>query len=120
MRDDGPAELGDFLFELRHLLVQSLINRCRGALAAPEGDLDSVLTYGELAVSGSRSPRPRGSRRATFHAIAATCGIEVVAKAAALRSPLLIKPADGSGSKGVTRITRSDDLPDTAVYARDR
>src|SRR5262249_23209517 len=64
--------------------------------------------------------------KATFHQIAASCGIagygvaasddpdEVVAKAAALRFPLVVKPVDGSGSKGVVHITRPDDLP-TAV-----
>ncbi|AJC61975.1 ATP-grasp domain-containing protein [Streptomyces sp. 769] len=68
--------------------------------------------------------------KATFHAIAASCGItgygwtasdnpdEVVAKAARLRFPLVIKPVDGSGSKGVTRITRPDDLPAAVAYAR--
>lgn len=68
--------------------------------------------------------------KATFHGIAASCGItgygwtasdnpdEVVAKAAGLRFPLVIKPADGSGSKGVTRVTRPADLPATVAYAR--
>ncbi|MBL1101566.1 ATP-grasp domain-containing protein [Streptomyces coffeae] len=68
--------------------------------------------------------------KATFHEIATSCGItgygwtasdnpdEVVAEAAGLRFPLVIKPVDGSGSKGVTRVTRSDDLPAAVAYAR--
>jgi biotin carboxylase len=68
--------------------------------------------------------------KAAFHAIAASCGItgygwtasdnpdQVVAKAAGMRFPLVIKPVDGSGSKGVSRITRPDDLPAAVAYAR--
>lgn len=67
--------------------------------------------------------------KAAFHAIAASCGItgygwtasdnpdEVVTKAAGLRFPLVVKPADGSGSKGVTRVTRPDGLPAAVAYA---
>ncbi|MGW4227649.1 ATP-grasp domain-containing protein [Streptomyces bauhiniae] len=68
--------------------------------------------------------------KATFHEIAAVCGIteygrtasdnldEVVAKAERLRFPLVIKPADGSGSKGVTLVTCSVDLPTAVARAR--
>ncbi|WP_217170607.1 ATP-grasp domain-containing protein [Streptomyces sp. AC512_CC834] len=68
--------------------------------------------------------------KAAFHEITAACGItgygwtassdpdEVVAKAAGLRFPLVIKPVDGSGSKGVTRVTRPDDLPAAVAHAR--
>ncbi|WP_416483600.1 ATP-grasp domain-containing protein [Streptomyces sp. CL12] len=68
--------------------------------------------------------------KAAFHAIAASCGVtgygwvasddpaQVVAEAAGLRFPLVIKPADGSGSKGVTRVTRPDELPAAVANAR--
>jgi biotin carboxylase len=68
--------------------------------------------------------------KATFHGIAASCGMagygfaasddpdEVIAEAAGLRFPLVVKPADGSGSKGVVRVARSDDLPAAVAYAR--
>ncbi|MYR58321.1 ATP-grasp domain-containing protein [Streptomyces sp. SID625] len=68
--------------------------------------------------------------KAAFHAIAASCGVtgygwsasdnpeQVIAKAAGMHFPLVIKPVDGSGSKGVTRITRSDDLPAAVARAR--
>lgn len=68
--------------------------------------------------------------KATFHAVVASCGItdygwaassdpdEVVAKAAELRFPLVIKPVDGSGSKGVIRVARPDDLPTAVAHAR--
>lgn len=68
--------------------------------------------------------------KATFHAVAASCGItgygwaasddphEVVAQAAELRFPLVVKPADGSGSKGVTCVPRRDDLPAAVAHAR--
>ncbi|MFI2434713.1 ATP-grasp domain-containing protein [Streptomyces sp. NPDC018693] len=68
--------------------------------------------------------------KATFHAIAASCGItgygwtasdnpeEVVVQAATLSFPLMIKPVDGSGSKGVTYVTHPDDLPAAVARAR--
>lgn len=68
--------------------------------------------------------------KAAFHAVVASCGItdygwaassdpdEVVAKAAGLRFPLVVKPVDGSGSKGVTQITCPDDLPTAVARAR--
>ncbi|WP_241989819.1 MULTISPECIES: ATP-grasp domain-containing protein [unclassified Streptomyces] len=68
--------------------------------------------------------------KGAFHEIAASCGItgygwtasgnpdEIVVKAAGLRFPLVIKPADGSGSKGVTRISHPDDLLGAISYAR--
>ncbi|MFF8398382.1 ATP-grasp domain-containing protein [Streptomyces sp. NPDC016172] len=68
--------------------------------------------------------------KAAFHKIVASCGIagygwtasdnpdEVVAEAAGLRFPLMVKPADGSGSKGVTRVTRPDELPAAVAHAR--
>jgi biotin carboxylase len=71
-----------------------------------------------------------GLDKAVFHEVAASCGIagygwtasddpdEVAAKAAGLRFPLLIKPVDGSGSKGVTRVTCPDDLPTAVAHAR--
>ncbi|WP_078510162.1 ATP-grasp domain-containing protein [Streptomyces sp. Tu 6176] len=66
--------------------------------------------------------------KAAFHAIAMACGVtgygwiasddadQVVAEAVGLRFPLVVKPVDGSGSKGVTRVTCLDDLP--AAVAR--
>ncbi|WP_329070976.1 ATP-grasp domain-containing protein [Streptomyces sp. NBC_01429] len=71
-----------------------------------------------------------GLDKAAFHAVVASCGItdygwaassdpdEVVAKAAGLRFPLVVKPVDGSGSKGVTRVNRPDDLPTAVAHAR--
>ncbi|MFD7663544.1 ATP-grasp domain-containing protein [Streptomyces sp. NPDC059788] len=68
--------------------------------------------------------------KAAFHAIAASCGIpgygwtasdepdKVCAEAKRLRFPLVIKPADGSGSKGITRLTRSEDLHAAVAHAR--
>ncbi|MGW5333392.1 ATP-grasp domain-containing protein [Streptomyces bauhiniae] len=68
--------------------------------------------------------------KVAFHGIATSCGItgyrwtasddpdEVVAKAAGLRFPLVIKSADGSGSKGVTHVIRPADLPSAVAYAR--
>ncbi|MFJ2217183.1 ATP-grasp domain-containing protein [Streptomyces sp. NPDC101062] len=68
--------------------------------------------------------------KAAFHAVVASCGItdygwavssdpdEVVAKAAGLAFPLVIKPVDGSGSKGVTLVARPDDLPTAVAHAR--
>ncbi|WP_079022767.1 ATP-grasp domain-containing protein [Streptomyces resistomycificus] len=68
--------------------------------------------------------------KAAFRTIAASCGVtgyewtasrdpdEVVAKSAGLPFPLVVKPVDGSGSKGVTRVTRPDDLPAAVAYAR--
>ncbi|WP_367436124.1 ATP-grasp domain-containing protein [Streptomyces celluloflavus] len=77
---------------------------------------------------------PRGALaagdKAAFHAIATSCGItgygwtasdepdKVVAEATRLRFPLVIKPADGSGSKGVTRVARSEDLHAAIAHAR--
>ncbi|GAA2767602.1 ATP-grasp domain-containing protein [Streptomyces paradoxus] len=68
--------------------------------------------------------------KAAFHEIAASCGVagygwvasdnpdEIVAKAAAeLRFPLAVKPVDGSGSKGVVRVTRPDDLSAAVAHA---
>ncbi|MBQ1097362.1 ATP-grasp domain-containing protein [Streptomyces sp. b94] len=71
-----------------------------------------------------------GLDKAAFHGVVASCGIdgygwtasddpdEVTAKAAGLRFPLMVKPVDGSGSKGVTRVTRPDDLPAAIAHAR--
>lgn len=68
--------------------------------------------------------------KAAFHAITASCGVsgygwtasgdpgEVVAGAAGLHFPLVIKPADGSGSKGITHVIRPADLPAAVAYAR--
>ncbi|MFF0714144.1 ATP-grasp domain-containing protein [Streptomyces bauhiniae] len=68
--------------------------------------------------------------KVAFHKITASCGItgyrwtasddpdEVVAQAAGLRFPLVIKPADGSGSKGVTHVIRPADLPPAVTHAR--
>ncbi|MFD3503137.1 ATP-grasp domain-containing protein [Streptomyces sp. NPDC058678] len=68
--------------------------------------------------------------KAAFHAIAASCGVtgygwtascdpdEVVAKSAGLRFPLVVKPVDGSGSKGVSRVIRPDGLLAAVAYAR--
>lgn len=71
-----------------------------------------------------------GNDKAAFHEIARSVGVaeygfvqsndpdEVVAKAAGLRLPLVAKPADGSGSKGVVRVTRLDYLPTAVAHAR--
>jgi biotin carboxylase len=68
--------------------------------------------------------------KAAFHEIAASCGItgygwtasdnpdEVVTKAAQLRFPVMVKPVDGSGSKGVTHVTHPDQLPAAVACAR--
>lgn len=68
--------------------------------------------------------------KAAFHEIVASCGIvgygwaasadpdEVAAKAARLCFPLIVKPVDGCGSKGVTRVTRPDALPAAVHHAR--
>lgn len=68
--------------------------------------------------------------KAAFHEIARSVGIagygftesedpdEVVTKAAELRFPLVVKPADGSGSKGVVRVTHPDELPAAGARAR--
>ncbi|MFJ5120964.1 ATP-grasp domain-containing protein [Kitasatospora sp. NPDC088548] len=68
--------------------------------------------------------------KGAFHSVVASCGIpgygwaasedpgEVAAKAAGLRFPLMVKPVDGSGSKGVTRVTRPDGLPAAIARAR--
>lgn len=70
-----------------------------------------------------------GLDKAAFHKVVASCGIagygwiassdpdEVIAKAERLRFPLMIKPVDGSGSKGVTRVTHSDDLSAAFAHA---
>ncbi|MFD6347221.1 ATP-grasp domain-containing protein [Streptomyces roseolus] len=71
-----------------------------------------------------------GLDKAAFHEVVTACGItgygwvassdpdKIVVKAAALRFPLMVKPVDGSGSKGVTRITRPDELPSAILRAR--
>ncbi|WNI34141.1 ATP-grasp domain-containing protein [Streptomyces sp. ITFR-6] len=71
-----------------------------------------------------------GLDKAAFHAAVASCGItdygwvassdpdEVVAKAAGLPLPLVVKPVDGSGSKGVTLVAHPDDLPAAVAHAR--
>jgi biotin carboxylase len=68
--------------------------------------------------------------KAAFHEIAASCGItgygwaasddpdEVAAKAARLRFPLVVKPVDGCGSRGITRVTSVGDLPAAITQAR--
>ncbi|MDT0488183.1 ATP-grasp domain-containing protein [Streptomyces doebereineriae] len=68
--------------------------------------------------------------KAAFHEIAASCGItgygwtasdnpdEVVTKATQLRFPIMVKPVDGSGSKGVTHVTHPDHLPAAVACAR--
>ncbi|MFI6341022.1 ATP-grasp domain-containing protein [Streptomyces sp. NPDC050535] len=68
--------------------------------------------------------------KAAFHEITASCGIsgygwtvsdnsdEVVTKAAQLCFPLMVKPVDGSGSKGVTHVTHPDGLPAAVARAR--
>ncbi|MFB8202298.1 ATP-grasp domain-containing protein [Kitasatospora purpeofusca] len=71
-----------------------------------------------------------GLDKAAFHRVVASCGVagygwaasddpgEVAAKAAELRFPLMVKPVDGSGSKGVTRVTQPDSLPAAIARAR--
>ncbi|MFB7595781.1 ATP-grasp domain-containing protein [Streptomyces sp. NPDC056160] len=68
--------------------------------------------------------------KAAFHEIAASCGIvrygwaasddpdEVAAKAAGLLFPLIVKPVDGCGSKGVTLVTCPDGIPAAVTHAR--
>ncbi|MFE6520869.1 ATP-grasp domain-containing protein [Streptomyces sp. NPDC057794] len=68
--------------------------------------------------------------KAAFHEIVASCGItgygwtasndpvEVAAKAMGLRFPLIVKPVDGCGSKGVTRVTGHDGLSAAITHAR--
>ncbi|WP_405512079.1 ATP-grasp domain-containing protein [Streptomyces canus] len=68
--------------------------------------------------------------KAAFHEIAASCGItgygwtasdnpdEVLTKAAQLHFPIMVKPVDGSGSKGVTHVTHPDGLPASVACAR--
>lgn len=68
--------------------------------------------------------------KATFRALAASWGIfgpdwitsdsteGVVAKSARLRFPLMVKPVDGSGSKGVTRVDHPVDLRTAAIRAQ--
>lgn len=86
------------------------------------------LRYGTAYVYPKRALA--AGDKAAFHAIAASCGVaeyrwtasdipdEVVAMAAGLRFPLVIKPADGSGSKGVTFVTSPDELPAAVAHAR--
>lgn len=68
--------------------------------------------------------------KAAFHAVAESCGVtrygwtasddpdKVITEAAEMPFPLMIKPLDGSGSKGVTRITHADELPAAVASAR--
>ncbi|MGW2951577.1 ATP-grasp domain-containing protein [Streptomyces eurythermus] len=68
--------------------------------------------------------------KAAFHEIVTSCGItgygwaasddpdEIAAKAARLRFPIIVKPVDGCGSKGVTRVTCLDGLPAAVAHAR--
>ncbi|MFE2217696.1 ATP-grasp domain-containing protein [Streptomyces canus] len=68
--------------------------------------------------------------KAAFRELAASCGItgygwttsdnpdEVVTKAAQLRFPIMVKPVDGSGSKGVAHVTHPDQLSAAVVGAR--
>ncbi|WP_084718887.1 ATP-grasp domain-containing protein [Streptacidiphilus carbonis] len=71
-----------------------------------------------------------GLDKAAFHQVVASCGVagygwtassdpeEVAAKAARLRFPLMVKPVDGSGSKGITRVLHPDGLPAAIARAR--
>ncbi len=68
-------------------------------------------------------PALAGLDKAAFHKVVADCGVagygwtasgdpdEVIAMAAGLRFPLVVKPVDGSGSKGISRVTQPDGLP---------
>jgi biotin carboxylase len=68
--------------------------------------------------------------KASFHELAASIGLpgygwaqsailsEVERAAAALRRPLVVKPADASGSKGVSLVADDADLPAALAYAR--
>ncbi|MFJ1795318.1 ATP-grasp domain-containing protein [Kitasatospora griseola] len=81
---------------------------------------DMPYVYPEAALAGLD--------KAAFHQVVADCGVdgygwtasgdpdEVIAMAAGLRFPLVVKPVDGSGSKGISRVTRPDGLP--AAIAR--
>lgn len=72
-----------------------------------------------------------GLDKAGFHEVAQSAGVpgygfvesddpgEVAAKASAeLRFPIVVKPSDGSGSKGVVHVTRPADLPAAIARAR--
>ncbi|RFU37577.1 ATP-grasp domain-containing protein [Actinomadura logoneensis] len=83
----------------------------------------TAYRYPEGALAGSTD-------KAAFHELARTAGVagygfaessdpdELVAQAAGLRYPLVVKPADGSGSKGVLRVTGPDDLPAAVAHSR--
>ncbi|WP_084338068.1 ATP-grasp domain-containing protein [Actinomadura oligospora] len=83
----------------------------------------TAYVYPEGALAGSTD-------KAAFHEVAQSVGVagygfvesddpdEVVAEAARLRFPLVVKPADGSGSKGVVRVTGPDDLDAAVAHAR--
>ncbi|MFF7566687.1 ATP-grasp domain-containing protein [Streptomyces pseudovenezuelae] len=87
-----------------------------------------ALRYGTAYVYPERALA--AGDKVAFHEIAAFCGIsgygwtasddpaEVVAKAAQLRFPVMVKPVDGSGSKGVTQVTHPDGLPAAVARAR--
>jgi biotin carboxylase len=86
-----------------------------------------ALRYGTAYVYPQRALA--AGDKAAFHEIAASCGItgyrwtasdhpdEVATKAAELRFPIMVKPVDGSGSKGVTHVTRPDYLPAAVACA---
>lgn len=83
---------------------------------------DTPYVYPETALAGNDKAR--------FHEIAGSVGVanygftqsqepgELVANAAGLRFPLVVKPADGSGSKGVRRVPHPDGLPAAIAHAR--
>lgn len=68
--------------------------------------------------------------KAAFHNIADSCGVagygwvasddpkEIVAKAAGLRFPVIVKPVDDAGSRGVLRVAHPDDLPAAVAHSR--
>ncbi|MFF1693106.1 ATP-grasp domain-containing protein [Streptomyces sp. NPDC058257] len=138
MRPDAPA----FAFADTRLKVST---RDTEAIVKDLGDVhpagivggasDAALaSWHDLGVQyGARYVYPKraltAGDKAAFHAVAASCGVtgygwtasdnpeEVAVKAAQLRFPLVVKPADGSGSKGVTLVTASGDLSAAISYA---
>lgn len=138
MRPDAPAlPFADaaLLISTRDTdaIADALDDACLAGIVCGASDAALVswhalgLRYGTAYVY-PKSALAAGDK-AAFHAIVASCGItgygwtasddpdEVVAKAAGLRFPLMVKPVDGSGSKGVTHVTDPDELPAAVTYA---
>ena len=61
-----------------------------------------------LADNGFNVPMARGYR----------CAEDAVSQAGDFHWPVIIKPTDSAGSKGVTQVTRAEDIPAAAEYAK--